>query len=97
MSKGKLIALILVIAVLVGGGVVFGPRLVHRCSNCDKVFVGTGYSANLISEAITALTGDDDKILCKDCAEKEHSLAILAGKSLDDFKRPLFEKKSKKK
>ena len=99
MSKGrsKIIVIILVVLILAGAGIVFGPRLVHRCSNCDKVFVGTGYYANIISDAVTTLTGEDEKILCKDCAEDEHAVSIFAGKSVEDFKRPLFEKKSDKK
>ena len=32
----------------------------------------------------------DDKILCRECAESDHALEILTGKSLEDFKRPLF-------
>ena len=87
-------AVIAVIIVLViAAGVVFVPRLVHRCDNCDRVFVGTGYRANIISNAITSITGKDAKRLCRPCAEKEHAIAIATGASLEDFKLPLFPKK----
>lgn len=89
--NGRMIAIVVVIALLIASGIVFAPRLVHRCDNCDKLFVGTGYYANVVSNALSALQGNDDKILCRDCAETNHALEILAGKSLDDFKRPLFE------
>ena len=98
MSKGKkIIPIIIILVVIIGAGVVFGPKLIHRCSNCEKTFVGTGYYANIISDAVSSLTGEDEKIFCKDCAEKEHMISIAAGKSVEDFKRPLFEKKTKKK
>ena len=84
------IATILIVAIIVAALVIFVPRLAHTCDNCDSFFIGTGYTANIVSNAITSITGQEDKILCKDCAAKEHSLAIAAGKSLSDFKRPLF-------
>lgn len=84
------IATVLVIAIVVAA-VIFAPRLMHYCDNCADFFIGTGYHANVVSNAITGLSGQEDKILCKDCAAKEHALAIAAGKSLKDFQRPLFE------
>lgn len=81
---------ILVVGALVVGGVVFVPRLTHICDNCASFFVGTGYYANAVSNALTSLTGQDSKILCRACAAKEHALAIAAGKSLTDFQCPLF-------
>ena len=89
--NGRLIALVVVIALLITSGIVFIPRLVHRCDNCDKLFVGTGYYANVVSNTLSSLQGNEDKILCRDCAETNHALEILAGKSLEDFRRPLFE------
>ena len=82
---------VLLIAAVVVAAVVFVPRLPHTCDNCGEFFVGTGYEANVVSNALTQLSGQEDKILCKDCAAKEHALAIATGKSLSDFKRPLFE------
>lgn len=90
-SIGRIVAVILALALIVASGIVFGPRLVHHCDNCDKLFVGTGYYANAVTNAITALGGHEDKILCRDCAETNHAIEILAGKSLEDFRRPLFE------
>ena len=88
---GRLIAVILVAAILVGLAVVFGPRLLHSCDNCGDFFVGTGYYTNIISSTLADLTGGEDKVLCVDCAAKDHALAIAAGQSIEDFKRPLFE------
>lgn len=87
-----IVAAVLIVAIIVAA-VVFVPRLTHTCDNCADFFVGTGYTANIVSNAITSLSGQNDKILCKDCAAKEHALAIASGKSMDDFKRPLFEEK----
>lgn len=87
----KIVAIVLAAAILVSAGIVFIPRLVHRCDNCDSTFVGTGYYANVVTDFLTAVTGEEEKLLCKDCAMQEHGLAIAAGKSLKDFKRPLFE------
>lgn len=84
------VAVILVVAI-VAAAVVLLPRVMHYCDNCADFFIGTGYHANAVSNAITGLSGQEDKILCKDCAAKEHALAIAAGKSLKDFQRPLFE------
>lgn len=80
----KILAVVAVVAVL---GVVFVPRLVHECGDCGKTFFGTGYEPNLVSDLLT----DEDKVICKECAELEHALSILAGKSLDEFKRGLFD------
>jgi len=91
-----LVAMILIAAIVVAA-VIFLPRLTHTCDNCADFFVGTGYSANMVSNALTSLSGQDDKILCKDCAAKEHALAIASGKSLSDFKRPVFEEKVEEK
>lgn len=87
----KIIAIVLIAAILIGAGVVFVPRLVHHCDRCNKFFIGTGYYANALSDALSTLQGKDGKILCSECAQDEHALEILAGKTLDDFRRPLFE------
>lgn len=92
MSKTiRLISILLVLAILVAGGAVLGPRLIHRCDNCDRAFVGTGYYANVISDSVSSLFGNDSKILCSECAGISHALELMAGKSLGDFRRPLFE------
>ncbi len=88
---GKIISTVLVLAILAGAGYVFVPRLCHECDNCGEFFVGTGYYPNIISSTITSITGEEEKIICEDCAAKEHALAIAAGQSINDFKRPLFE------
>ena len=87
----KAVSVLLVIALLAAAGIVFVPRLVHQCDKCAGTFVGTGYSANVVTDLITDLTGRDAKILCRECAMKEHALAIAAGASLKDYQLPLFE------
>ena len=86
---GRIIAAVLAV-VLLAGAVLLGFQLVHRCDNCDKVFFGTGYYANAITDALSTLNGNGEKLLCRECAETDHALEILAGKSLEDFRRPLF-------
>lgn len=81
------ILLVLVIA----AGVVFVPRLVHRCDNCGKLFVGTGYYPNVVTSTIADLTAQEEKILCGDCAREDHALSLVAGKSIEEFRRPLFD------
>lgn len=87
----KIVSLIVVVAV-VAAGIVFLPRLLHGCDNCGKFFVGTGYSANVVSSLVTDILDPDaeDKILCKECAEKSHAVAIGLGGSVEDYKLPLF-------
>ena len=80
------VVVIAVVALLI----VFVPRLTHNCDNCDKFFIGTGYHANGVSNAVTSIMGQEDKILCEECAAQEHALSIAFGKTLDEFKRPLF-------
>ena len=81
----KILALVLV-AVIVVAGIVFVPELAHTCKDCGKFFVGTGYEPNVVADLFT----DDDYLLCKDCAITSHAAAILLGKSVEDFRRPLF-------
>lgn len=90
---GKLLVFVLVVAIVVGACAVFGPRLLHDCDNCGKFFVGTGYYTNIISSTLANLTGGEDKIICGDCAARDHALALAAGQSIEEFKRPLFEQK----
>lgn len=86
----RTIVVALAAVVLIAAAVVLVPRLTHACDNCGDFFVGTGYTANAVSDVITSITGQEDKILCEDCAIKEHALEIAMGKSIEDFKRPLF-------
>ena len=83
----KNIAIIAIVAVLLSVGVVFVPRLTHTCDDCDEFFVGTGYNPNMISDILS----DKEQIICKECAEKQHAIQIALGKSVDEFKRKLFE------
>lgn len=80
----KVVPIVVVVVILLA---VFVPRLVHECDSCGETFVGTGYEPNIVSELLT----DEDQVICEECAELQHALSILAGKSLDDFKRGLFD------
>ena len=82
----KIISLIVLAAVAAACGV-FIPRLAHTCDDCGNFFVGTGYRPNVIADILT----DTEQIICKGCAEEQHALSILVGKSLDEFKRGLFD------
>lgn len=86
----KLVAIVAVVAIVIAAVAFFAPKLTHHCDHCGVFFLGTGYSANILSNTLTAISGQADKILCRDCAAKEHALAIATGKSVEDFKRPLF-------
>ncbi len=88
-KKKSPLPIIVAIVLVVALAVVFVPRLVHKCDDCGKFFVGTGYRGNIITEALS----DKERIICKDCAEKEHAISGLVGGSLDEYKRPLFGSK----
>lgn len=82
----KLIKLLLTV-VLICAIVYFAPKLVHKCDDCEEWFAGTGYEANVLADAVTG----DDQTICKNCAEKQHTIGTTLGKSLDDYKKPLFK------
>lgn len=81
----KAISAVLVIAVVVAG-IIFVPKVAHTCDDCEKFFVGAGYEPNILEDFIS----EEEQIICKECAEKQHALATAMGKSLDDYKRDLF-------
>lgn len=83
----KKIVIFAVAVVVLVSGIVFVPRLVHKCDDCGEILIGTGYKANVVSD----LFSKDEQIICKDCAEDQHALSIALGKSVDDFKRGLFD------
>ena len=82
----KIISLFVVLIIVVTG-IIFVPKIVHKCDDCDKTFFGTGYKPNIVDNLLSS----EDKIICKECAEKQHALSIAMGKTVDDFKRDLFE------
>ena len=82
----KLFKLLLTI-VFICAIVYLAPKLVHKCDSCEEWFVGTGYEANVIADVIT----DDDQTICKECAEKQHTIETTFGKSLDDYRKKLFK------
>lgn len=84
----KVIALIVAV-VLIAAGIVFIPKIAHTCDDCGKLFVGTGYEPNIVEDFVS----EKEQIICKECAEKQHAISIALGKSVDDFKRDLFEQK----
>lgn len=81
----KLFSLVLIVAVI-AAGVVFVPKLVHKCDSCEETFFGAGYEPS----AVVDLLSGEEGIICKECAEKQHVLEIGLGKSVEDFKKDLF-------
>ncbi len=83
----KKIGALIVLVVIVAAGVVFIPRITHNCDDCGRFFIGSGYEPNVVE----GLLADEEQTICKGCAEEQHALAILMGKSVNDFKKDLFE------
>lgn len=81
----KFITLLLVVAIIIAG-IIFIPKITHTCDDCEKFFIGAGYEPNAVEDLIS----DTEQIICKECAEKQHALAIAVGKSVEDYKRDLF-------
>ena len=82
----KIISLVVVVAIIVAG-IIFVPKIAHTCDDCEKFFLGAGYEPNIVEDLLSS----EEQIICKKCAEKQHALSIAMGKSIDDFKRNLFE------
>lgn len=82
----KIISLVVVVAII-GAGILFVPKIAHTCDDCGKFFLGAGYEPNIVEDLLSS----EEQIICKKCAEKQHAISISMGKSLDDFKRDLFE------
>ena len=82
----KIISLVVVVAIIVAG-IIFVPKIAHTCDDCEKFFLGAGYEPNIVEDLLSS----EEQIICKECAEKQHALSITMGKSIDDFKRDLFE------
>lgn len=82
----KLITLILIAAIVIAG-IMFVPKIAHTCDDCEKFFIGAGYEPNVVED----LLSDTEQIICKECAEEQHALAIAVGKSVEEYKRDLFE------
>ena len=82
----KIISLVVVVAIIVAG-ILFVPKIAHTCDDCEKFFLGAGYEPNIVEDLLSS----EEQIICKKCAEKQHAISIAMGKSLDDFKRDLFE------
>ena len=76
-----------VAVVIIVAGIIFVPKLVHECDDCEEIFFGTGYEPNVLSD----LFSKEDQIICKECAEKQHAITLALGKTLDDFKIGLFD------
>ncbi len=82
----RIVSLVLIAAIVIAG-IVFVPKIMHTCDGCEKFFLGVGYEPNIVED----LLSDKEQIICKKCAKEQHALSIAAGKSVDDFKRDLFE------
>ena len=78
----------LIVAVILTAVIVFfAPKLIHKCDDCGKLFFGTGYTPN----AVEGIIDSEQEIICRECAEKQHSLSGLFGGNVDDYKRGLFD------
>lgn len=75
----KILAVIVVVA-LVG---IYATQFIHKCDDCGKIFLGTGYDPNILSELIN----EEELTICRECAETHHGFSIALGKSLDDYKK----------
>ena len=82
----KIISLVVVVAIIIAG-IIFVPKIAHTCDDCEKFFLGAGYEPDIVEDLLSS----EEQIICKKCAEKQHALSIATGKSIDDFKRDLFE------
>ena len=81
----KIISIVVVVLVIVAG-IYIGPKVVHKCDSCGKVFFGAGYEPNVISDVLS----DTEQIICKECAQEQRGWASAFGKSLDEYKRSIF-------
>lgn len=81
----KIISLVVVVA-LVAVAFFVGSKVIHRCDDCEEVFFGAGYEPNIIEDFVS----EDDQMICKDCAEKQHAVSVALGMSLDEFKIDIF-------
>lgn len=81
----KIIPIILVVVIIVAGFVLV-PKVTHTCSDCEEFFVGAGYEPNVVND----LLSEETQIICEECAEKQHAIAIAMGKSLEEFKLDIF-------
>ena len=77
-----LVKMVLIIAM-----VLYVPYYFHICVCCADFFVGPGYEANIIVD----LALEDGRVICRDCAEKQHAVSTFFGKDLEDFRRPWIE------
>ena len=82
----KFISLVILAAIIVAG-IVFIPQFVHTCDDCGKLFIGVGYEPNIVEN----LLSNEEQIICKKCAEEQHAVSIVMGKSVDDYKRDIFK------
>lgn len=81
----KIISLVVVVAI-VAAGIIFIPKIVHTCDDCEKLFIGAGYEPNIVADFLS----EEEQIICKECAETQHALSIAMGMSLEEFKRDVF-------
>ena len=86
-TKKYSLSQVIAVALIVGLLVFFGPKLIHKCDDCGKIFVGTGYTPN----AVENIVNSDQEIICKECAEKQHAVAGFFDGDIEDYRRGLFD------
>lgn len=78
---------VIISVVIIAAAALVAPKVVDRCDDCDRMFVGAGYEPNVIEDYLA----EEDQIICESCAREQHKIALTLGKELDEFKRDLFE------
>ena len=73
---------LIVVALLI----IYIPYYFHLCDDCGEFFMGSGYKPNIVSDMIS----EDEQTICEDCAKVHHAISTTLGKSLDDYKKPVF-------
>ena len=79
----KIIVALIVVALLVA----YVPYYIHTCADCEKFFVGPGYDANILVDALS----ESENVICRECAELHHAISSALGKGVDEYRRPLIE------
>ena len=75
----------IICAVIVTAAVVFvASKVIYKCDSCGKTSFGSGYEPNILAGSFS-----DEERICKECAEKEHSISSAFGGSIDEFKLPI--------
>lgn len=73
-SSGVPVTTVIILVVVVALGIIFGPKLIHKCDHCGDTFVGVGYMPDPVLHS-------DEAVICEDCAKDEHFAFVAAQKA----------------